>query len=157
VVGKLGIGYATAIQDDIKKTTSDWTHPVHLLDQQIYPNNPPVNRSHIPSVPPDQRISRIPHIFLEDEHLSIPAWQGTVRLVQSRIGCGGGVVVVQSMEDRMRSRWGNFGKASLPGGNLYSESVHPDSFRSVQALLRMHCRHEDCGQLTWYLSTSCNQ
>jgi hypothetical protein len=72
-VGKLGVGYATAIQDDRKETTSDWTHPVHLLDQQIFPINPLVDRSHVPSVPSDQRISCIPDIFLEDEYLSVPA------------------------------------------------------------------------------------
>lgn len=106
VVGKLGVGYATAIQDNRKETTSNWTHPVNLLDQKILPIDPLVNRSHVPRIPPDQPISRIPDIFLEDEHLSVPAWQGSVSLVQCCIECGGGVVVVQSFEDRVRTRCG---------------------------------------------------
>lgn len=74
LVSKLGFGYTRVEWNHRKGTTSNWTHPVHLLNQQILPIHPPFDCGHVPSVPSDQRISCIPDIFLEDEHLSVPAW-----------------------------------------------------------------------------------
>lgn len=65
--------------------------------------------------------------------------------------------MVQSVEDRVRTRCGELGDAGLPGGDLFFGSVHSDAVGLVQVLLPVRYGDEDGRKLTWYLSTSCNQ
>ena len=96
-----------------------YTHPVNLLDQQVFPIDPLIDGTDVPRVPPDQgSLAWFSDILLQDEHLGIPTGQRTVDLIQAGIERLAGEVVIERREDRMGAGRGDLRDPGLSPGDL---------------------------------------